>query len=47
MVLTVTDVRYDSAVRDVTVSVRIPEEQRLPLASALSRALDVAQGWES
>lgn len=28
-------------------SVVVPEEQRLPLASALRRALDVARGWES
>jgi hypothetical protein len=26
--------------------IHIPEVQRLPLASALSRALDVARGWE-
>lgn len=26
--------------------VHIPEEQRLPLASALNRAADVARGWE-
>lgn len=26
--------------------VHVPEEQRLPLASALSRALDVARAWE-
>lgn len=31
----------------VTESVQLPEQQRLPLASALRRALDVAQGWES
>lgn len=30
----------------VTVSIQVPEEQRLPLASALRRALDVARGWE-
>jgi hypothetical protein len=24
----------------------VPESQRLPLASALRRALDVARGWE-
>ena len=30
-----------------TVSMRMPEAQRLPLASALRRALDVARGWES
>lgn len=30
----------------VTESVQLPEQQRLPLASALQRALDVARGWE-
>ncbi|MBD9700664.1 hypothetical protein IHE56_00865 [Streptomyces sp. ID01-12c] len=30
----------------VTESVQLPEEQRLPLASALRRALDVAKSWE-
>lgn len=29
------------------VDVVVPEAQRLPLASALSRALDVARGWEN
>jgi hypothetical protein len=47
MVLTVTDVRYDSAVREFTASIRIPEAQVQPLASALRRAADVARGWES
>jgi hypothetical protein len=28
------------------VTMRLPEAQRLPLASALRRALDVARGWE-
>lgn len=28
------------------VQVKVPDEQRLPLASALSRALDVARAWE-
>jgi len=28
-------------------SLTLPEAQRLPLASALRRALDVARGWES
>lgn len=28
------------------VAIRLPEAQRLPLASALRRALDVALGWE-
>lgn len=31
----------------VTESVQLPEQQRLPLASALRRALDVAHDWES
>jgi hypothetical protein len=31
---------------DVDRTIHIPEAQRLPLASALSRALDVARGWE-
>lgn len=30
----------------VAASLVLPEEQRLPLASALARALDVARGWE-
>lgn len=30
----------------VAASVLVPEAQRLPLASALRRALDVARGWE-
>jgi hypothetical protein len=32
---------------DVDRTVLVPEEQRLPLASALRRALDVARSWES
>jgi len=31
---------------DIDRTIRIPEQQRLPLASALRRALDVARGWE-
>ncbi|NUQ99095.1 MAG: hypothetical protein HOY79_21915 [Streptomyces sp.] len=30
----------------VSTSIRLPEQQRLPLASALRRAYDVARGWE-
>lgn len=30
----------------VDVGIVLPEDQRLPLASALRRALDVARGWE-
>ena len=33
--------------RTTAVSVLLPDAQRLPLASALRRALDVARGWES
>ncbi|MFB6937573.1 hypothetical protein [Streptomyces chartreusis] len=36
-----------SAERKETVAMRLPDAQRLPLASALRRALDVARGWES
>lgn len=43
--VTVTEVH--SAEREEAVFVRLPEEQRMPLASALARALDVAKGWES
>jgi hypothetical protein len=32
--------------KNVATSVTLPLEQRLPLASALARALDVARGWE-
>jgi hypothetical protein len=32
---------------DIDHTIHIPEQQRLPLAAALSRALDVARGWES
>ncbi|MEV5443520.1 hypothetical protein AB0N23_13425 [Streptomyces sp. NPDC052644] len=31
----------------VSAAVRLPERQRMPLASALRRALDVARDWES
>jgi hypothetical protein len=30
----------------VAASITLPEAQRLPLASALRRALDVARSWE-
>ena len=46
LLLVVTDVVYDSAARERTATVHIPEKQRQPLASALARALDVARGWE-
>lgn len=32
--------------QEVCVSMCLPEAQRLPLASALARALDVARSWE-
>lgn len=45
--VTVTEGHHDGGVWvEVTESVRLPEKQRLPLASALRRALDVAHGWE-
>lgn len=45
--ITVTEGHHDG-VRwiGVTESLQLPEAQRLPLASALGRALDVARGWE-
>jgi len=42
--VTVTEVH--SAEREEKVFITLPEAQRLPLASALRRALDVARGWE-
>lgn len=45
--VTVTEGHHDgSQWIAATESVRLPEAQRLPLASALSRALDVAKSWE-
>jgi hypothetical protein len=32
---------------DIDRTILVPEAQRLPLASALARALDVARSWES
>jgi hypothetical protein len=32
---------------DVDRTILVPGEQRMPLASALRRALDVARSWES
>ncbi|MFF1298113.1 MULTISPECIES: hypothetical protein [unclassified Streptomyces] len=43
--VTVTEVHSDG--REEKVFATLPEAQRLPLASALGRALDVARGWES
>lgn len=43
MILTITEDLED----DDAPQIHIPEAQRLPLASALRRALDVARGWES
>lgn len=45
--VTVTEAHHDGEVwLTVTESLHLPEAQRLPLASALARALDVARGWE-
>jgi hypothetical protein len=42
----VLEVRETTGAGIVTVSILLPEAQRLPLASALGRALDVARAWE-
>lgn len=48
LAITVTEGHHDGGQWiAVTESVQLPEAQRLPLASALSRALDVARGWEN
>lgn len=46
--VTVNDLGVTVAVwqKGVPASVTLPTAQRLPLASALDRALDVARGWE-
>lgn len=46
--VTVTDLSVTVAVwqKGVATSITLPPEQRLPLASALARALDVARAWE-
>lgn len=51
LVLVVTESAYRSSDPafcrpETTAAIHIPEAQRLPLASALRRALDVARGWE-
>jgi hypothetical protein len=47
MVLVVTETDYETQGHPtIAVAVRLPDGQRLPLASALRRALDVARGWE-
>jgi hypothetical protein len=43
--LLVTEVHYDPR-REVAAAIILPAGQRMPLASALRRALDVARGWE-
>ncbi|WP_030186048.1 hypothetical protein [Streptomyces capuensis] len=49
VVLTVTEVdwRRNDSRRMASAGLCVPDEQRMPLASALRRALDVAHGWES
>lgn len=47
LVLIVSETDYETqGYPTTTAAIRIPEAQRLPLASALRRALDVARGWE-
>lgn len=43
--VTVTEVHSEE--REEKVFISLPEQQRMPLASALQRALDVARGWEN
>ncbi len=43
--LTITEVSYDPR-RETTTTIALPAAQRLPFASALRRATDVARGWE-
>lgn len=46
--LTVVDATYHvSGSQPAVAAIDLPAEQRMPLASALRRALDVARGWES
>jgi hypothetical protein len=45
VLMAVTEVH--SADRQETVAMRLPEAQRMPLASALARAMDVARSWEA
>jgi hypothetical protein len=44
--LSVTELVYDPVRRDVAAVIVMEPGQRLPLASALRRATDVAKGWE-
>jgi hypothetical protein len=46
VVIVETEWDADRVPHETTAAVRLPEAQRLPLASALQRALDVARGWE-
>lgn len=46
VLLVTEDDHRDGAWHTERVAVSLPEAQRLPLASALRRALDVAVGWE-
>ena len=48
VLLLVTETTWDDERRpsETTVSIRLPEKQRLPLAAALRRTRDVALGWE-
>jgi hypothetical protein len=49
-VITVLEVGYATSSYDsryeTTTAIHVPARQRMPLASALSRATDVARGWE-
>lgn len=47
VLLVTEDDHRDGAWHTESATINLPEAQRLPLASALRRALDVARGWES
>jgi hypothetical protein len=46
VIITETEWDADRIPHETTASIRLPGAQRLPFASALRRALDVAHGWE-
>jgi hypothetical protein len=46
VLLVTEDDHRDGAWHTESATINLPEAQRMPLASALRRALDVARGWE-
>lgn len=47
MELAVTEEHWDEPRTETTATIRLPEAQRQPLASALRRATDIARAWET